>query len=195
MTSSSRPDRSRHRILDAADNAFRALGYDGVSIEEIARRAGLTRRTVYNRFGGKQEIAEALIARVEAGDAGYRARLTAGDPALSLLERVLLDSAGWCMANPALARLALAPQTRPTPDPPADRPSFQGLVRDILVLGQQQGHIRRDEDAGFLALVLLGIYGQAMLGALAAGRISNAEIRRIVRVVVEGIGAPAPVRG
>lgn len=83
------------------------------------------------------------------------------------LETVLLDSAGWCLANPSLAKLALAPAERPSLEPPADRPSFQLLVRDILVLGQAQGKIRADEDPNFMALVLLGIYGQAMLSALA----------------------------
>ncbi|ODS83029.1 MAG: TetR family transcriptional regulator [Devosia sp. 66-14] len=156
-------------------------------MEQIAAGAGLTRKTVYNLFGSKEEIALALIARVEAQDAGYRASLAAGTDALVLLEQVLLDSAGWCIANPSLARLALNPATRPTLSPP-DRPSFQGLVRDILLLGQRRQQIRADENADFLALLLLGIYGQAMISALQAGRFEPADIRRIIRLVVEGIG-------
>ncbi|WP_082434127.1 TetR/AcrR family transcriptional regulator [Devosia sp. A16] len=190
MTTLKRTDRSRALILDAADQAFRALGFANTSMEEIAVRAGLTRKTLYNLFSSKDEIALTLIARVEAGDAGYRARIAANDDALPLLVAVLLDSAGWCLANPSLARLALSPPERPSTTPP-DRPSFQGLVRDILLHGQQQGVIRRDEDAEFMALLLLGIYGQAMLTALSTARFSDGEIRRIVRLVLEGIGARA----
>ena len=188
MTSLKRTDRSRNLILDAADQAFRQLGFAQTSIEEIAGRAGLTRKTVYNLFASKEDIAQRLIARAEADDAGYRARMAAEEDAVALLELVLLDSARWCLANPSLARLALSPAERPSPAPPPDRPSFQRLVRDILILGQRQRIIRQDEDPDFMALVLLGIFGQAMLTALSAGSFAEHDIRRIIRIVVEGIG-------
>ena len=157
-------------------------------MEDIARRAGLARKTLYNLFSTKEEIALTLIARVEAGDAAYRSRMAANEDVFVLIEQVLVDSAGWCLANPSLARLALAPAERPSLAPPADRPSFQGLVRDLLQLGQRQGRIRKDENADFMALVLLAVYGQAMLTALSTATISAADIRHIVRIVVEGIG-------
>ena len=188
MTIPSRTDRSRAHILDAADQLVRDLGFAETSMEQVATRAGLTRKTLYNLFSSKEEIALRLIARVEAQDAGYRVRMAANEGVLDLLETVLLDSAGWCLANPSLARLALSPAQRPSLQPPADRPSFQRLVRDILVLGQQQGIIRNDHDPDFMSLLLLGIYGQAMLTALSTGSFSENEIRRIVRIVVEGIG-------
>lgn len=190
MTMTSRKERSRSLILDAAAAAVHEFGLDAVSMEQIAARAGLTRKTVYNLFGSKDEVAFALLARVEAQDAGYRAGIAANADALGLLERVLLDSAGWCLANPSLARLALNPAIRPTLRPP-ERPSFQGLVRDILLLGQHQQRIRADEDADFLALLLLGIYGQAMVSALSVGQFDPADIHRIIRVVIEGIGTAA----
>ncbi len=158
-------------------------------MEEIATRAGLTRKTVYNLFSSKEEIALRLIELVEAGDDAYRSRMRQNENALSLLELVFLDSAGWCLANPSLARLALDPAKRPSLEPPADRRSFQRIVRDILVLGQRQGVIREDDDPNFMSLVLLGIYGQAMLTALSAGSFDDNEIRHIIRIVVEGIGA------
>jgi len=183
-----RTERSRILILDAAEAAFRERGFAATSVEEIAMRAGLTRKTVYNLFASKDEIASQIIARVEADDAPYRDRIEAGEHVLSLLEGVFLDSARWCLANPSLARLALAPAERPSLEPPSDRPSFQRVVRDILLLGQRQGVIRKDDDPSFMALVLLGIYGQAMLSALTRGQFTEDDIRHIIRVVVEGIG-------
>jgi AcrR family transcriptional regulator len=183
-----RTERSRTLILDAADLAFRELGFADTSVEEIATRAGLTRKTVYNLFSSKEEIALQLIARVEAGDAIYRAHMEANEDVFVLLELVFLDSARWCMANPSIARLALAPAERPSLEPPTGRPTFQRLVRDLLVLGQRQGVIRKDEDPNFMSLVLLGIYAQAMLTALSGGPFSEDDIRRLIRIVVEGIG-------
>ncbi|MDO6965260.1 TetR/AcrR family transcriptional regulator [Rhizobium alvei] len=192
MTIPKRTQRSRNLILDAADAAIREKGLAATSVEEIAVRAGLTRKTVYNLFASKDEIAWQLIARVEAADAPYRIRIEADEDVLLLLESVFLDSARWCLANPSLARLALSPAERPTNEPPTDRPSFQGLVRDILLLGQRQGIIRKDENPNFMALVLLGIYGQAMLSALSNGQFAENEIRHIIRIVVEGIGERPP---
>lgn len=192
MTMLKRTDRSRNLILDAAGEAFRELGFAGTSMEEIATRAGLTRKTVYNLFSSKEEIALRLVARVEAGDEIYRTRMQANEDVRELLIRVFLDSAGWCLANPSLARLALAPAERPSLEPPSDRPSFQGLVRDILVLGQQQGVIRKDDDPNFMSLVLLGIYGQAMLTALSGGPFSEDDIKHLIRIVIEGIGEQPP---
>jgi len=183
-----RTDRSRLLILDAADAAFREMGFAATSVEEVANRAGLTRKTVYNLFASKDEIALQLIARVEANDAPYRDQMMAGEDAVDLLEGVLIDSASWCLANPSLAKLALAPAERPSLEPPPHRPSFQRLVRDILVLGQSQGVIRKDEDPNFMALVLLGVYGQAMLSVLAGRPFAADEIKHIIRIVVEGIG-------
>ena len=189
MATLKRTDRSRALILDAADAAFRELGFETTTMEEIAGRAGLTRKTVYNLFSSKEEIALQLIARVEAAsDPAYRARIAANEDVFAQLETVLTDSSGWCLANPSLARLALAPAQRPSLEPPPGRPSFQRLVRDILVLGQNQGKIRADEDPNFMALVLLGIYGQAMLSALAGFPFGADDIRRLVRVVADGIG-------
>lgn len=190
-----RTERSRTLILDAADAAFREKGFAATSVEEIAMRAGLTRKTVYNLFASKDEIASQLIARVEANDAPYRDRIEAGGDVFPLLESVLLDSARWCLANPSLAKLALAPVERPSLEPPPDRPSFQRLVRDIMILGQRQGVIRKDDDPNFMALVLLGIYGQAMLSVLAVGQFTDDEIRHIIRIVVEGIGERSSRRG
>ena len=188
MATPKRTERSRLLILDAADAAFREMGFAATSVEAIANRAGLTRKTVYNLFASKDEIASQLIARVEANDLPYRDRMKAGEDVLHLLEGVFLDSAYWCLANPSLAKLALAPAERPALEPPPDRPSFQRLVRDILVLGQRQGVIRRDDDPNFMALILLGVYGQAMLSVLAGRRFTEDEIRRLIRIVVEGIG-------
>lgn len=187
MNGSKRLDRSRALILQAAHAAFLRSGVEGTSMEEIATLAGLTRKTLYNHFGSKEEIALALIAAVEADDLGFRARISAGENAVALIEHVLLQSARWCMANPSLARLALSPANRPTLTPPPGRPSFQRLVSDIIRLGQEQSLIRADRDADFMALVLLAVYGQAMLNVLAGEPFHKTRIRDLVHILIEGL--------
>ncbi|HEY4019543.1 MAG TPA: helix-turn-helix domain-containing protein [Pseudonocardiaceae bacterium] len=51
------------RILDAALELFEDVGIRKSTIEDIARRAGVDRVTVYRRVGSKNEIARAVITR------------------------------------------------------------------------------------------------------------------------------------
>jgi AcrR family transcriptional regulator len=62
-------DRTADAILDAARELV-ADGGERVSVGALARRAGVSRATVYNRFGSKTGVLDALrpIAAVEAGD-------------------------------------------------------------------------------------------------------------------------------
>lgn len=55
------------RILDAAAECVLALGVDRVTLAEIARRAGVSRPTVYRRWSDTQSVlAAVLTARVTA---------------------------------------------------------------------------------------------------------------------------------
>lgn len=49
-------------ILDAARDLFSERGYQ-VSMDEIARAAGVSRQTVYNRFPSKTELGQAMARR------------------------------------------------------------------------------------------------------------------------------------
>jgi AcrR family transcriptional regulator len=59
-------ERNRQRILKAAWEAFNDRGLD-ISLDEIARYAGVGVGTVYRRFGTKEELIQALfMARVDS---------------------------------------------------------------------------------------------------------------------------------
>ena len=49
------------RILDAAERLFYAQGIHAVGVEAIAAEAGMTKRTLYNRFGSKEALVEAYL--------------------------------------------------------------------------------------------------------------------------------------
>lgn len=52
----------RDQILAAAREVIGAHGYEQSSVDQIAKRAGLSRSTVYEYFGSKQEILEGCFA-------------------------------------------------------------------------------------------------------------------------------------
>jgi AcrR family transcriptional regulator len=55
--------RLRDELLDAAQEAVVAGGYDGLRMAEVGRRTGVSRQTVYNEFGDKWGLLEAVAAR------------------------------------------------------------------------------------------------------------------------------------
>ena len=57
--------RTRERILDAARSLFAEAGFHGVGLEEVARRADVSRKTVYYQFGSKRGLLEAVVTDVE----------------------------------------------------------------------------------------------------------------------------------
>lgn len=51
------------KILDAAETAFADDGYNGASMRDIVRRAGVNLATVYYYFGSKNGLMEAVLKR------------------------------------------------------------------------------------------------------------------------------------
>ncbi|WP_084549900.1 TetR/AcrR family transcriptional regulator [Actinomadura rifamycini] len=51
------------RILDAALAEFETYGLRRVSVEDVARRAGVARTTIYRRFTNKDRLLQAVILR------------------------------------------------------------------------------------------------------------------------------------
>ena len=49
------------QILEGARTAFLELGYEGTSTDEIVRRAGVSKGTVYNYFPNKQSLFRAFV--------------------------------------------------------------------------------------------------------------------------------------
>jgi len=73
--------RNRQRILQAASEVFAMRGLD-VTLDDIARHAGLGTGTVYRRFANREALVEAL----------FEERITR---TVALAERCLLDEDPW----------------------------------------------------------------------------------------------------
>jgi AcrR family transcriptional regulator len=56
-------DATTERILDAAYDHMLASGLRRLTVEDVARRAGVARITIYRRFGGKDELVRAVVLR------------------------------------------------------------------------------------------------------------------------------------
>ncbi|MGY1826114.1 MULTISPECIES: TetR/AcrR family transcriptional regulator [unclassified Blastococcus] len=91
-----RRQQTRERIVDAATELFEERGFDAVSVVEIAQRAGVVEKTVFNHFPVKEGLVfdadppmrAALLAAVRRRPAGESVAAAAGSfvvAAVSLL--------------------------------------------------------------------------------------------------------------
>ncbi len=60
------PQARREQLIDAALTVIVQHGYEGVSIEAIARTAGVTRPVIYDHFANLGRLLQALIEREES---------------------------------------------------------------------------------------------------------------------------------
>src|SRR6516162_5142740 len=54
----------RDRILDAVERMLARYGYQKTTMDDIAREAGVAKRTIYMHFASKEEVALSSIDRV-----------------------------------------------------------------------------------------------------------------------------------
>jgi AcrR family transcriptional regulator len=56
-----RVKKTRQNMKTEPKDAFIENGFGATSMDDVARRAGTTKRTVYNNFGSKERLLEAVI--------------------------------------------------------------------------------------------------------------------------------------
>src|SRR5919112_1658385 len=106
------PAERREQLLDAALELIAEQGYGGISMEAIARRAGVTKPVVYDLFGNRGELLMALLAREEARALALLAEVMPSAPSVDPDElivegfRAFLESVA---ANPTTWRLIILP--------------------------------------------------------------------------------------
>jgi AcrR family transcriptional regulator len=151
---------AREALLEAARAELERAGFAGARVEEIARRAGLSKGAFYLHFRSKEEafgeILQRFLGALEAvaarpdGEAGGRGQLdwAVDSGLLELLWRnrhlfPAIDGAGSGRFASAVADF---------------RRRMRGLAAARVRLHQAAGRLRADVDADVVADVVLGCY-------------------------------------
>jgi TetR/AcrR family transcriptional regulator of autoinduction and epiphytic fitness len=104
-------DRKRDAIVQAAIVEFRANGFEATSVDKVAARAEVSKRTLYNHFPSKDELFAAILHILWESSASqlqrpYRPDAPVRDQMLELLQHKLAQLADDNFI--ALARVAIA---------------------------------------------------------------------------------------
>jgi len=150
------PQGTREAILEAAREVLAQDGKEGLSVAQVAQRAGVNRGTAYQHFQTRDQLLEATVAWVS--DKLYSAVF--GDPAVARdqpvetinVEDVNVHLAEFAMENPALGRVWLfevLSSRRPASDP------FWRQYESNLKRFAQTELAQPDIDVEVLAVVIL----------------------------------------
>jgi AcrR family transcriptional regulator len=184
-------ERNRRRILEAARAAFAEDGLH-LTLDEIARRAGVGVGTVYRRFPNKELLIDALFED-RIGELAVIAEEALGrDDAWTGLVEFLERAIGMQVADRGLRELMLGTQ-HGKDRVAASRERLKPIVDALIARAQAQGDLRPDFDGSDLPLVLF------MIDAVVDNACSTApEVwRRCLALVLDGLrtsrDAPSPL--
>jgi len=179
-------------LTEIALRVFAERGYDGATMDDVARAAGITKAGIYHHVSGKEALLErglrralnalfAIAAEPEAVSGAALDRLRhivrrVAETTFSLLPEltVLFRARG----NTAVARDAIE-----------RRRAFDHLVADLIVQAQADGALRRDIDPALAARLIFGMSNSVVEWYRAGGSLAPATIAgAIERLAFEGLG-------
>ncbi|MFB3738864.1 MAG: TetR/AcrR family transcriptional regulator [Candidatus Velamenicoccus archaeovorus] len=183
-----RRDPGRDRaILDAALDLLAEKGYEAMSMEDVAHRAGVGKPTIYRRWPSKRELVMEALRRVPSSATSFtegtvRERLTrmAEEMPRAIRRRqaagLLSSLVGEMHRSPELAEVVRAAFVEKR------RRTTLALLRE----GVERGELRPETDVELAADLLIGpLFSRALL---TGGKLSPQLARRIVDVVFDGYG-------
>jgi AcrR family transcriptional regulator len=184
-----RDPRTQHSITEAARRLLAEGGYDAVSIESIAREAGVGKPTVYRRWPSKAHVVfDAVFGSAEVGDMFT----SSGDFEVDLRRFVRSVFDFWSEPEVAAATMGILADRHRDPElyirtqqllDEQTRAGFGELVRS----GVDQGLVAPDVDVEMLYHLLIGT-------SLYATQVVHLDdtVERICSLIVRGTATREP---
>ncbi|MEV0667463.1 TetR/AcrR family transcriptional regulator [Actinomadura luteofluorescens] len=160
-------DESRSRVLDAAYAQFCRMGIQRSTMDDVARRAGVSRITVYRRFATKDALVEQVVRREFRR---YFDRFLIDiQQAETAADRVVLGFVSSLRAirrNPLIGGLIATEPDLLLPSLTGDGGRTLATVRrfvaDQLRREQRAGNVSNDLDTDFVAEMMVRISGSLL---------------------------------
>ena len=180
-------------LLDVAVRVFLDRGYDGASLDDIARAAGISKASIYYHVRSKEEL---LLRGVERAFAALFAVLkepdTARGAAVSRLRHVMRRTIEITVAmTPEVALLLrVRGNTRTEKRVLQRRREFDHLMAQLFAKAQKEGGLRRDVDSRMATRLLFGMLNSITEWYRPGGELDAPEVAEAVfRIAFEGLAA------
>ncbi|ADV67786.1 TetR/AcrR family transcriptional regulator [Deinococcus maricopensis] len=154
-------DTTRERILTHAARLFVERGYHGVSMREVAEAVGVTKPALYHHYADKEAlflaILDASLADLETLLAAARAEAGVREQLTALVGRMLTDAPRYRAGLQLASELKHVTAERRANFEGRYRAAWAGGIAALIGQGVQNGTLREDVDAAFLARTLMGL--------------------------------------
>ena len=155
-----RPGYDLESLLSVAVSVFNERGYDGTSMEQLSRRLGITKSSIYHHVDGKEDLLRMALDRALDGlfEAIADAQ-NAGGPAIHQLERLVYRSVEVLSERLPYVTLLLRVRGNTEVERSAldRRRNYDRIVADLVRQAEAEGDIRADVDPGTTARLLFGM--------------------------------------
>nr|WP_106241006.1 TetR/AcrR family transcriptional regulator [Allonocardiopsis opalescens] len=143
-----------------AVRVFNERGYDGTSMEDLARALGLSKSAIYHHVSGKQELLRRSLDRaLDALFAVTEEEPARTGPAVDRLEHVLRGSVRVLVAE--LPHVTLLLRVRGNTEVEREalrrRRAFDRFVAELVRRGVEEGDVRPDIDPALTSRLLFGM--------------------------------------
>src|SRR5690242_7805733 len=189
-----KPAPSRKQLMTAAIDCFARLGYQGTSIDRIARAAGVTKGAVYYHFRDKEELLfEAVKDRIGGFEQQVLEEVSPAHDALENLRHVV-DACFFHATVSNHRRFIITLMVEALDTNPRLSTEFRNILRrmrafltSVVRRGQQRGTLRGDVTPEAAAAVIVG----GIIGAEVQHYQDPEEIelRRVLDTLVEQMTA------
>lgn len=184
--------RAHVAILDAAIALTREVGYDALTMEAVAGRAGVGKATIYRRWGSKELVVTEAVGRIARGIPAPDSGILERDVATLMRAATAMyrDPATGALLSGLVAAMARSVRVATAVRSHMVEP-WRERLRVVLRRSVTRGELRPGADIEVALDLLSGplFYRYLMLG----GAIDESFTRSVVRTVLRGLGA-APRR-
>jgi AcrR family transcriptional regulator len=172
--------RNRQSLIDAAKAAFAAVGLN-VSLEEIARRAGVGIGTLYRHFPTREAVVEAVYRREVEQLADAAPQLLETLPAAEALHKWMHLFVDYIATKRLIAPSLGAAAARTSPLYATSAELITRAITMLLKRAVASGEVRKDIDPSDLLRAMVGVsHGNPDAGW-------QASARRLIDILMDGL--------
>lgn len=133
----------RDRLIRAADAEIDERGIDGLRMEVVAQRAGVSRATAFRQLGGVAElVVQVALLRAQRHITAVEQLMQAKDGTFAKLEAALIYTTRELRTDPAIA--ALIARHSASVHHPRVHQAAMGVTGPVLEEGRRLGELRSD---------------------------------------------------
>jgi AcrR family transcriptional regulator len=196
-------EKRRAKLVEVAAIVFREKGFQAANVDDIAKRAGIDRASIYYYYKGKKELFREMVEQAITGNVQRAEEIVAApeSPGAKLRRLITTLFESYARHYPYLYVYVQEDMTRLMSDQSAWSRNIRSLSKrfdiattGIIKEGIESGEFRSEGDAKVLAAGVIGMCNWSHRWFEPERHKADQVANALSDMVLQGLGAPAPAR-